>query len=219
MSSINLLFSHGYGVKKDSKGLFTAIADSLPDGFTPILFDYYHVDGKNITVRPPSEMIEILKQRYSELDGETWLIGHSMGCTLIAMSGLTPSKTLFLAPPLQISSRPVDFRQYFLSRHPDAREENGSVYITRKNGGIFCLTPEWFEELGHLTHGTPALNYMAHNDVSIIFGTEDLSTPIPEDDHDFWDLHKPVNTIPGNHNFNPPHRDKLVSTIIDILQS
>lgn len=217
MNRINLLFSHGYGVKKDSKGLFTDIAASLPDRFEPILFDYYHIDGKNMTVRPPTEMVAMLREQYESLGGETWLIGHSMGCTIIAMSGLRPTKTILLAPPLQMSRRPANFKDYFLSRHPDAVEKDGSVIIRRKHGGNFTLTPQWFEELGKLSHGKPALEFIKHNDVSIIFGTEDLSTPIPEDDHDFWDLKKPLTTIPGNHNFDPPHRDELITTVSALL--
>ena len=38
-----VIFSHGFGVRQDDCGLFTAIAKQLPN-VEPIMFDYNHFD-------------------------------------------------------------------------------------------------------------------------------------------------------------------------------
>ena len=41
-----VIFSHGFGVRKDDLGLLTDIALAIPE-VESILFDYYDVDQKN----------------------------------------------------------------------------------------------------------------------------------------------------------------------------
>lgn len=41
-----LIFSHGFGVKKDGRGLLADIAMAFPD-YKSILFNYNQVDEKN----------------------------------------------------------------------------------------------------------------------------------------------------------------------------
>lgn len=38
-----LIFSHGFGVKRDSKGMFTQLAEMLKDKYLIVLFDYVDV--------------------------------------------------------------------------------------------------------------------------------------------------------------------------------
>ena len=42
-----VLFSHGFGVKKDARGMFTDIVQSLGSDYLPVMFDYNGVsEGK-----------------------------------------------------------------------------------------------------------------------------------------------------------------------------
>ena len=56
-----IIFSHGFGVQKDSRGLFPEITQTLKD-ITPIFFDYNLIDqSKNeMRIQEFSKQIEIL---------------------------------------------------------------------------------------------------------------------------------------------------------------
>lgn len=50
-----------FGVKRNSRVLFTDIASSLPDKFGYALFDFNVVDGDNVYLRSYSEQVIALK--------------------------------------------------------------------------------------------------------------------------------------------------------------
>ena len=56
-----IIFSHGFGVRKDDVGLFTDIVKAVPE-VESILFDYFDVDEKNkiLTIRPFSTQVKML---------------------------------------------------------------------------------------------------------------------------------------------------------------
>jgi hypothetical protein len=108
-----VVFSHGFGVSKDSRGLFPSIAQSLPRGWGYAMFDYDTFDAatNQARVTPMSERIERLKavldwahqqpgvapplvmgSRFEEIytkrdgakhDGHTWLLPRSDGSTTV----------------------------------------------------------------------------------------------------------------------------------------
>jgi hypothetical protein len=55
MSKHVIVYSHGFGVRKDDRGLLTDIAKSMP-GVDHVLFDY------NFTGRYRAHMVDIVKQ-------------------------------------------------------------------------------------------------------------------------------------------------------------
>lgn len=58
-----VIFSHGFGVGKDDRGLFTDIADSLKN-VKSVMFDYNDIDDekKQMTVSPFSEQVKRLQK-------------------------------------------------------------------------------------------------------------------------------------------------------------
>lgn len=212
-----VVFSHGYGVKKDSKGLFSAIAQALPRGFTPIMFDYYEISGDNMKVRPPSVMSSMFREKCSGVKSdELILIGHSMGCSILAMSGVKAAKAILIAPPSTMTSK-IGYRNRILSHHPDAKELNGSIHIPRKNGGIFEITPEWVNEMETLTHGDCILELVERTKTCCIFGSGDEQTPIPNREHPLWKSGARIIEIPGDHNFTGAYRQKAVHEVIEAV--
>src|SRR4051812_33976828 len=100
-----VIYSHGFGVRKDDRGLLTDIAEHLPE-VESLLFDYNEVDELNhtLTMRPLSKQAEMLnevvrKTRQSHPDAIIDLVGHSQGTIIIALAkpqGIR--RTLLLAP-------------------------------------------------------------------------------------------------------------------------
>lgn len=89
-----VLYSHGFGVKKDDSGLFTDIASSL-DGFQHVMFDYNQINEQNntLTVTPLHEQAEILKSQYDTLRNKypeaiIDLVCHSQGCVVAGLAEL-----------------------------------------------------------------------------------------------------------------------------------
>ena len=63
-----LLFSHGFGVKKDSRGMFTEIAENFPN-YTPVMFDYNVINEETneVTVEPYSKQSELLSAELNSI--------------------------------------------------------------------------------------------------------------------------------------------------------
>ena len=63
-----LLFSHGFGVRKDSRGMFTDIASAFPD-FKPVMFEYNKIlnDGKKTVVPSYKQQARLIKQKLNNL--------------------------------------------------------------------------------------------------------------------------------------------------------
>ncbi len=59
-----IIYSHGFGVQKDDRGLFTDIAKDLP-GFEHFMFDYNEFDAEinTMSVTPLDKQAEILKEK------------------------------------------------------------------------------------------------------------------------------------------------------------
>lgn len=86
-----LLFSHGFGVKRDDRGLFTDIASHFPD-YQSVMFDYNEIDemSNTLTATPIEQQAKILTQQYNNIPAgqEVFLICHSQGCLVAALTNL-----------------------------------------------------------------------------------------------------------------------------------
>jgi predicted alpha/beta hydrolase len=86
------IYSHGFGVKKDDRGLFTDIAVQLSE-FEHVMFNYNSFDEANntMTVTPLDEQAEKLAKKIkvvkeSNPDTPLYLICHSQGCIVAALA-------------------------------------------------------------------------------------------------------------------------------------
>ena len=125
-----VVFSHGFGVKCDSRGLFTDIASSLPTHFGYILFDYNKIENlsgrEHVHLRSYSEQVQILGSVLGIAKGKSstvYLVGHSMGSVTISLlKDADVHKVILLAPPLSTTSG----RRYF-SEYPGAHRDNNNI--------------------------------------------------------------------------------------------
>ena len=103
-----VIYSHGFGVYKDDRGLFPDIAASMPRT-EAIMFDYNRLEANNTLIASTLEaQTEKLRQIYNETraanpDATIDLICHSQGCVIAAMAQLEGvRRTILLAPPYAI---------------------------------------------------------------------------------------------------------------------
>ena len=147
-----VVFSHGFGVRRDGRGMLAEIAHSLPEGTGYVLFDYNDIDETAGTVRAAtfSEQVSRLEAVLAwtkQLAGvETVsLIGHSMGCLVIAE--LAPEgidRIILLAPP----TTPLGgYRRQRYTRRPDAQRVGDTWHIPRRDGTITIISDAVFDEL------------------------------------------------------------------------
>lgn len=147
-----VIFSHGFGVRKEDRGLFTAIAQALPDAES-VLFNYNPINEKanTLTAQPLSEQTRKLRKVINTARAEhpgaiIDLVCHSQGCVVAAL--LKPRdirKIIMLTPPDDVSEAVVAEQ---LARH---REEpidtTQRTRLLRTDGSTTVIHPEYWQSL------------------------------------------------------------------------
>lgn len=142
-----MIFSHGFGVERDARGMFTDIAAAFPVAEN-VLFDYNipNRTENTLTVRALSEQKDILltevarvKEQFPDVTID--IIAHSLGCITAALA--LPEdirKAIFLAPPLEMKSTSLE---RFTGRPGSVIDPNGLSRLARHDGS-FTLVPATF---------------------------------------------------------------------------
>jgi len=210
-----LVFSHGFGVKKDSRGMFTEIAEKFPE-YKPVMFDYNLINNETneVTVEPYSKQSELLNAELNSIykydtDAEITLICHSQGCIIPCLiKDIKIERAILLAPPKILGSK--------MSRNKNAEKtKHGEFRIPRKDGTTTIVTKEFVEELdktfplelySNLSRLTNSYAVIAKQDK--ILKDSDLSA--------LADKIK-IYEIEGDHNFTGIDRKGLIETLSNIL--
>mgnify|MGYP000559468572 CR=1 FL=1 len=199
----NIVFVHGFGVRKDDRGLFTDIAKVLPD-YACHFFDMNDVDEKtgNLFTPPLEEqarrLSEHLRAHYTKPDV---IIAHSMGCIVSCLlHDISPQKMIFLTPPLKVDLE--KFVRSFQERPGSVIDLQGTSLLTRRDGTTTTVPAEfWTSKVRHdpiPTYKTipttiPVDFVMADQDEVLgISGAPDLPP------------HFRIVTLTGDHNFSAP---------------
>ncbi len=219
-----ILFVHGFGVKKDSRGMFTDIADFLSTtskckDSEMVLFDMNEIDlmGEDILVNPLSQQAEILKQKYKTINShntEIDIIAHSQGCVVTALAKLPKlRKVILLAPP---TNNDLQKTINFFKERPGTKiDTEGESYISRADGAITRVPKEYWEDRKSLIYADEYKRLSNNHDVSIVFANQDkIVNPTYIDQ--YKGLAKVVQ-IDGNHNFDSPNREGLLQTLHELL--
>lgn len=151
-----VIFSHGFGVRQDDRGLFTDIVEHLP-GVTPILFDYNRSDDQDNTLyaSPFDQQVEKIQKVYRETrqaypDATFDLIAHSQGCIIAAMAKLEGiRRTIFLTQPDNNFGRNIDAKiEDMLQRNmrPGTKVlADGSISYPRRDGSTTIIPTAYWE--------------------------------------------------------------------------
>jgi len=147
-----IIFSHGFGVRKEDRGLFTAISQAVPDAES-VLFDYNPINEKSntLTAKPLNEQVQKLRKiintaRAEYPDAIIDLVCHSQGCVVAAM--LKPRnirKVIMLTPPDDVSEEVV-VRQ-LTARSGATIDVNNRTRLPRSDGSTTVIHPEYWQSL------------------------------------------------------------------------
>jgi hypothetical protein len=147
-----IIYSHGYGDRKTSRGLFTAIAHTFPDAEN-IMFDYYpyNAASNTITVKPYQEQALKLRKVINTTRAEfpqavIDLVCHAEGS--IAAGIIKPRgirKVILLSPPLDMSQAAVLGR--LQSRSGQAINVAVRTRLSRSDGSTTVIHPEFWQGL------------------------------------------------------------------------
>ena len=216
-----VVYSHGFGVRKDDRGLFVDIAESLPQ-VESFMFDYNMVleEGKVMYVSPFSKQAALLCANVHKIQEQNPgviidLVCHSQGSVIAAIAQCAGvRKTVLLAPPDSLDTSRI------LDRYKDNPETvidtGGLTSIPRSDGTTTHIPKEYFSESDQSRAPEELYNALAD--------TTDLTIVQAEDDHVlgevvFENLHQSIEclTLEGDHDFSGSSRSVLVQQVRTIL--
>lgn len=218
-----IIFSHGFGVKRDSRGMFTDIGNQLKNQYLLIKFDYVDIDDENnsTTVFPFSIQVKILKKIISFVKDkfsptEINIIAHSMGCLITGL--LDPKdikKIILLAPPADSSY--IRMKEYFTRRKGTVINELGRSKIERSDGTWTYIDADFWPEVKSIDPKKLYINLARNSNVTIIRTTNDKLINKQIFSHIRNILGITYYEIETNHNFEEEGRNKLLRIIKSLL--
>lgn len=178
MGSHFIIYSHGFGVRKDDRGLFTDIAAAMPTT-KHIMFDYNQINeaSNTLTVAPLDKQAAKLRQTVLETQATNPnatidIIGHSQGCLVAAIANVSGvRKTIFTAPPSDADLE--DKIKRWPVRPGTQFTTEGTSYLERKDGSTTIVPPEYWISLRNL-NAQKLYNTLAETtDLTIITAMQD----------------------------------------------
>jgi pimeloyl-ACP methyl ester carboxylesterase len=219
-----LIFSHGFGVKRDSRGMFIELAKLLEKSFLVVLFDYVDVNSdRSTTAYSFSEqakklqgVIEYVRKRFGpkEID----IVAHSQGCVVVGLvSPANISKIVFVAGPT--SAPGPKMKDYFSQRKDTKINEKGMSRIKRSNGTITLVPSKYWKEASKVS---PASMYQKLSEQSKVYFIRALQDQVVVgEDYSPLKENKKIEYIElnGNHDFEGKDRKPWLDKVNSILKS
>ncbi len=219
-----VVFSHGFGVERTSRGMFSEIVKALPEDYGYVLFDYYDYDsdsdGQTINISTFEDQQRLLLSIIAWLSEQgsitdISLVAHSAGCIVAAMAQAPEiKKAVMLAPPLQISGLSDYFMQKF-----GVEQKDGLWTIPRSDGTTSIVPQAMFDEIETIDAKERLLNYATVQPYALILPSHD--EVLGETDYNDLALDDNISaqTIDdADHNFTGQSRAGMIEAVISWLQ-
>lgn len=220
MNDTFIIFSHGFGVDKTDRGLFSDILAAL-DGVTGVMFNYNDIDEStgNMTVRPLSEQAEalaaVIKTVQEQREEPVSLICHSQGCVvagLVLPEGV--EKIILLNPPVELS---MDHLVKVFGDRPGTEINlNSESKLMRADNTITTVPMEYWSELDKIDP-VALYNQLAEiTELTLIVANQDHVLP---GQHPQGVSNKAkLMHLDGDHNFsNEVDRSVMISKVQELL--
>jgi hypothetical protein len=212
-----IIFSHGFGVRKTERGLFTAIADALPDAHC-VMFDYYPVndEANTLTVKPLNEQAlklrKVINTARIEYPGAILdLVCHSQGCIvagLVKPRGIR--KVIMLTPPDDISEATLAKR--LSDRNGVKIDVTVRTRLEGTDGSKTIIHPDYWQSLAGI-QPVKLYNRLARfTQLRIINATQDEI--LGDVTMEGIDPSVSLVTLHGNHNFDSEDDRKRILYIL-----
>ncbi|MBP9759003.1 hypothetical protein KBD45_04875 [Candidatus Dojkabacteria bacterium] len=214
-----VIFSHGFGVTRNSHGMFVEIGNLLKEKFLVVRFDYSIVNKEEnwTKVYPYSIQVEMLKAVYSFVYSnfhpkEITIIASSMGCLITGLAMLPKiKKILLLVGP--INSPYQNVIDYFSKRPETMINEKSTSIIKRSDGSITYVESDFWKEMKDINPINLYKKLIKNSEIIFIRATADQ---IIKDTN--YDEIENINglkyiEIDGDHDFGGDARGKLLNII------
>lgn len=212
-----VIFSHGFGVEKTDRGLFTDIASALPNIET-MLFDYNEVDETtgNITVRPFSVQAKMLMEvidrtRKAHPEAVIDLVAHSQGCRVAALvSSREIRKTILFSAPTDAGTLRMVNR--YRDNPATVFDFDGVSQIPRTDGTTTFIPAEYFKERNEEAPAIELYNRLADvTELVIIKGLQD--TVLGTTSFEGLNPKARLIEIEGDHDFTGSDREGMLEVV------
>jgi pimeloyl-ACP methyl ester carboxylesterase len=209
-----LILVHGFGVRRDSRGLFTEIADATKEVALTVRGDYSVIDGdvtKAIPFSKQASRLSVIRDFCRKELGikREVLVGHSQGWLPIALNYPLGSKVTALAPPLGDAFEAFIQTSGWKRRGSELNLE-GESRLLRSDGSLTLVPKEFWDEFRAMGDVTKSMAILAlYNKLNIIFAGEDnvLGT------QDVPDIFRTEMIAGANHDFTDGSRKAVISKI------
>lgn len=217
-----VVFSHGFGVTRDARGMFTELTSMIEDGYSVVLFDYSDIgkDG-NTTTFPFSEQVKKLKAVMEfvkeKIDPkETNIVAHSQGCIIVGLASPDNiEKIILVAGPT--SAPGENIKNYFLQRPGTEINEEGVSKIERSDGTTTFIRPEYWKEAYNVNPAELFLNLAKNSKIYFVRARQDQVVT----GEDYSMIEKSNITLvelDGNHDFEGKDRKPWLSKMVELLK-
>jgi hypothetical protein len=217
-----IIFSHGFGTRKDDRGLFTDIAAQFPEEQS-ILFNYNNIDetGEILTLTVPllseqAKMLEGVVRQAQTANPDTVIdiIAHSQGCLVTSLAQLEGiRKIIFLAPTFNAEIKHTI--NMFKNRPGTEINLSGVSRLVRKDGSFTMVPAEFWEERKKF-EPIPFYNKLSSKTELIIINAKQDEV-LGEAETGELDKKIKIIELDGNHQFSGDARKILTKEIKKIL--
>ncbi len=211
-----IVFSHGFGVRKDDRGLFSDIAPHLKDEF--VMFDYnsWDDDKKMLSVSPLDQQIKMLRSQVDKISEPYDLICHSQGCLVAALAlPKGARRTIFLAPATTTTSD--RFAKLFTNRPESVYNRSGQSQLHRSDGSITSVPKEFWDSLDEVGDATAHYGDLAGmTELHIV--TSGADEVLGKTDFSSISQSATLHHIASaDHNFTKDSRQLVINKVLEIL--
>lgn len=220
-----VIFSHGFGVQRDSRGMFTELGAALKDTFLVVKFDYTEFNkAENTTtvysLQTQAQMLaKVIEFVRTELKVTNInLVAHSQGGPVVGL--LAPDniqKIILLAPPT-ISSYERNL-QRFRDRPGSVFNEQGVSKLARSDGSFTLIPADFLNDLKTLEPLKLFTELAQKTQLYFVAALQD-EILIGEDHSQVRNI-QGINyqELPGDHNFTGAARQTLVQIVKEIINT
>lgn len=216
-----ILYSHGFGVDKTDRGLFTAIANAIPE-VEHIMFEYDPKDKNgNTVVETFSGRKDKLIAKYNELrkqnpDAVIDLVCHSQGCLVAALAKLENiRKVILLTPPIYLENGD-EKREKYLEKPTVKELSDGTLAVRRRDGSTTLIRQSYWGDFGVVIDSERLYNKLSRiTELIAIRATEDEI--LQNNSYDGFEKSIKIIDIEGNHSFDGEARPRISKAVHQLI--
>lgn len=216
-----IVFSHGMGVGRDNRGLFTEISQRVEDmGATTYLFDYNKIDeiARTMEVLPFSEQALLLQDTIDHAHeahpgAEIVIIAQSQGCLIPALCDMSHVKHVINIAPFFHTNMQDVLRRYTSS--PENVVDFTGVSIRKRTDGTTTIIPASYWRERFSTDVVALYNNLAQRVLLTLISA--LQDEVMDNIELRQIKYARIINTDGNHDFTAQYRPILLDIIVKEL--